>query len=112
MVAKITTPQSINRALNYNEKKVQKGLAECIYAGNFLLEVNALNFHQKLNRFKVQNELNTRAKTDTLHISLNFCPGENISKEKLIDISSLYIEKIGFKDQPFLAYHHHDTCPS
>lgn len=33
MVAKITMPQSMLRALNYNEKKMSKGQAEFIYAG-------------------------------------------------------------------------------
>ncbi len=44
MVAKITTPKSINRALNYNEQKVKWGKAECLYAGNFLHDANELNF--------------------------------------------------------------------
>ncbi len=51
MVAKITTPHRIMDALNYNEKKVQKGSAECIYAGNFLSEPVKMNFYQKLEAF-------------------------------------------------------------
>lgn len=109
MVAKITTPRTILRVLNYNEKKVEKGVAECIYAGNFLLDVKALNFYKKLERFVHQTELNQRAKTNLLHISLNFHPSEKLSKEKLISISSLYIEKIGFAAQPFLIYQHNDA---
>lgn len=109
MVAKITTPRTILHVLNYNEKKVQKGVAECIYAGNFLLDVKSLNFYQKLETFIHRTELNQRAKTNLLHISLNFHPSEKLSKEKLISISSLYIEKIGFADQPFLIYQHNDA---
>lgn len=44
MVAKITMPQSIIRALNYNEKKVNKGQAQFIYAGNFLKDTEQLTF--------------------------------------------------------------------
>jgi hypothetical protein len=109
MVAKITTPHSILRVLNYNEKKVQRGAAECIYAGNFLLEANGLNFYNKLDTFKHRTELNQRATTKMLHISLNFHPAEKISQEKLISIASLYIQKIGFATQPFLVYQHHDA---
>lgn len=108
MVAKITTPLSINRALNYNEQKVQKGKAECLFAGNFLQHVNELNFYQKLDRFQKLIEQNA-SKTNTLHISLNFHPSENLSKEKLIQIAETYMSKIGFGEQPFLVYQHFDS---
>src|SRR5450759_4591841 len=87
MVAKINTPHRLLNALNYNEKKVQKGKAECIYAGNYLQEANKMNFYQKLERFENLNKLNDRATTKTVHISLNFDPQENLSKEKLIQIA-------------------------
>jgi hypothetical protein len=109
MVAKITTPHSILRVLNYNEKKVQRGAAECIYAGNFLLDAKSLNFYNKLDTFKHRTELNQRATTNMLHISLNFDPKEKLYYEKLISIASLYLEKIGFAKQPFLVYQHHDA---
>jgi len=109
MVAKITTPGSINRALNYNEQKVKSGKAECLYAGNFLQDANELNFYQKLERFVRQNSLNQRAKTNTLHISLNFDGQDKLSRENLIEIASKYMEKIGFRDQPYLVYQHHDA---
>lgn len=109
MVAKITTPRSIIRVLNYNEKKVQSEVAECIYAGNFLLDAKELNFYNKLETFKHRAELNQRATTNMLHISLNFDPAEKLSHEKLISIANVYIEKIGFAAQPFLLYEHHDA---
>lgn len=110
MVAKITSPHSIKRALNYNEKKVQTGLAECIYAGNYLKNSGEMKFHEKLNRFNDLIELNERTrKSNTLHISLNFHPTENFNKDKLIDIASTYMSKIGFSKQPFLVYQHTDA---
>lgn len=108
MVAKITTPLSINRALNYNEQKVQKGKAECLFAGNFLQQPNELNFYQKLERFQKLIEQNS-AKTNTLHVSLNFHPSENFSKEKLVQIAEAYMKGIGFGEQPFLVYQHLDA---
>lgn len=109
MVAKITCPQNISRALNYNEQKVQQGKAECLYAGNFLKDAHCLNFYEKLHRFEHQNALNERAKTNTLHISLNFDAGDKLDREKLLKIASAYIEKIGFGRQPYLVYQHHDA---
>jgi hypothetical protein len=110
MVVKITSPHSIKRALNYNEKKVQKGDAECIHAMNFLKEAGSLNFHQKLKRFEDLIALNDRAKkSNTLHISLNFDPSEKLAKEKLIAIADEYMAKIGFGEQPYLVYQHSDA---
>lgn len=99
----------MNRALNYNEQKVKSGKAECLFAGNFLSEANELNFYQKLERFERQNSLNERAKTNTLHISLNFDAEDKLNREKLIEIASQYMQKIGFAEQPYLVYQHHDA---
>lgn len=109
MVAKITTPHTILRVLNYNEKKVMKGCAECIHAENFLHDAGKLNFYDKLERFKGLIVLNSRAKTNMLHISLNFDPSEKFSKEKLVQIAETYMGKIGFAEQPYLVYQHFDA---
>lgn len=110
MVVKITSPDSLQRALNYNEKKVQKGQAECIHAGNYLLSPEQMNFNQKMERMAELNALNERTrKTNTLHISLNFDPSEKHSNEKLGAIANSYMEKIGFGDQPYLVYRHDDA---
>jgi len=109
MVAKITVPNSIRRALNYNEQKMKEGKAECIYAHHFLREANQLNFYEKLNRFQSLIDLNKRAATNTVHISLNFGLEEKIGREKLAEIASGYMEKIGFGEQPYLVYQHLDA---
>jgi hypothetical protein len=109
MVAKITVPNSIKRALNYNEQKMKEGVAECIYAHNFLKEADQLNFYEKLKSFEGLISLNKRASTNTVHISLNFGLNEKIEKEKLAEIASVYMEKIGFADQPYLVYQHFDA---
>jgi hypothetical protein len=110
MVAKITSPHSIKRALNYNEKKVQSGKAACIYAGNFLKELDKMNFYDKLQRFEDLISLNDRAqKSNTLHISLNFHPSEKLKLKTLCAISNEYMTMIGFGEQPYLVYEHQDA---
>lgn len=109
MVAKITIPKSIEAALNYNEKKVQKGIAQCLLAANYLNEAENMNFYQKMNGFQRLNCLNERATTKTLHVSLNFDPSEKLSDQKLNEIASMYMERIGFGEQPFLVYKHQDA---
>ena len=109
MVAKITVPSSIKRALNYNEQKVAQGKAECLLASGFLKDAPELNVYEKLARFEDLISLNQRASTNTVHISLNFAEGENLAAEKLKEIADAYIEKIGFSGQPFLVYEHQDA---
>lgn len=109
MVAKITIPNSIKRALNYNEQKLKEGQAQCIHAHNFLKEADQLNFYEKLHRFEQLIALNKRASTNTVHISLNFGLNEKLEKEKLAEIATVYMQKIGFAEQPYLVYQHLDS---
>lgn len=109
MVAKMTFPKRIEAALNYNENKVSQGKAECLYAGNFLKETSAMNFYNKLEGFERHNELNERAQTKTMHVSLNFDPSEKLPADQLLKIAGDYMEKIGFGNQPYLVYKHEDA---
>ncbi len=109
MVAKIAVRKSLLAVLNYNEQKVKKGNAVCIAAGNYMLDHDQMNFYQKLERLQMLNDLNERAETKTIHVSLNFDLTEILSNEKLSAIASSYIEKIGFGDQPYLVYKHEDA---
>ena len=109
MVAKINTGKSISKALNYNEQKVQTGMAEILLASGFIKDMEYLNFNDKLNQFQRHISLNERTATNTLHVSLNFDVSEKISNEKMTEIAQVYMEKIGFSDQPYLVYRHKDA---
>src|SRR4051812_7194290 len=109
MVAKITTPHRVKDALNYNENKVQKGQAECLLAANYLQDAKSISFYQKLAAFENLNMLNDRAITKTIHVSLNFDPREELSKEVLATIATYYMSRIGFAKQPYLVYQHLDA---
>lgn len=110
MVCKVISGKSIKGALNYNENKVREGFADCIAAVNFIGEPEQLNFYNKLSRFENLIEKNTRAKTNTVHISLNFDIGEKLSQNRLNEIATTYMNKIGFGDQPYLVYEHRDAA--
>lgn len=109
MVARITTPASLQETLNYNEHKVRRGVATCIAENHFPYPLHAMNFYRKLHWFEQRNELNQRATTKTIHISLNFDPSESHPKERLTEIANDYMTRIGFGDQPYLVYQHHDA---
>lgn len=96
-------------ALRYNENKVKNGKAVCIHSDGFLRDTSELTFAQKVSGFERLNCRNERAKTKTLHISLNFDPSEKLSTEKMQQVAEAYIKGIGFEGQPFLAYRHIDA---
>jgi Relaxase/Mobilisation nuclease domain len=109
MVARINTSKNISKVLNYNEQKVTQKKAEILLAKNFLKDANSLNFYDKLRHFEKHTSLNQRAKTNAMHVSLNFDPSENLSNEKLIEIANTYMAKVGFSSQPYLIYRHYDA---
>lgn len=79
-------------------------------ANGFGADIEGLNFHNKLQRFDNLTMLNERIKTNALHISLNFDSSENLQDDKLQEIATAYMDKIGFGDQPYLVYRHLDAA--
>ncbi|MEJ7737033.1 MAG: relaxase/mobilization nuclease domain-containing protein [Chitinophagaceae bacterium] len=109
MVAVIKTGSSIRRIFNYNEQKVKEGNAQCIMASNYPKDVELLTLSNKLNRLLNQAALNENVTRNSVHISLNFDPSENLSVAQLREIAEAYMLKIGFDKQPYLVYQHHDS---
>lgn len=110
MVAIINTGRSIRAIFNYNENKVSLGTAQCIGEGNYPMDVDKMSTGFKLKMLLKQLELNENVTRNSVHISLNFDPSEkDLSKEKLMEITNTYMDKIGFTVQPYLVYQHHDA---
>jgi hypothetical protein len=109
MVAIIKTGASIRSTFYYNENKLKEGVAECIMAGNYPDDAANLNEQERLNMLLKLAALNTNVVRNSVHISLNFDPSEHHSKALLGEISQAYMDKIGFGDQPYLVYQHHDS---
>ncbi|MGF7072331.1 relaxase/mobilization nuclease domain-containing protein [Mucilaginibacter sp. 3215] len=109
MVAKIKSGKSLIGALNYNENKVKQGKAELIAAVKYPKEKEQLSFKDKLFRLTDLAAMNQWAKTNTVHISLNFPNGECLDDEKLNEIAQDYLNGVGFATQPYLLYRHEDA---
>ena len=110
MVAVIKVGHAMNRVFQYNENKVKEGVAACIGAENYPLNANDMSEKIKLGFLVKRVQLNENVKRNSVHISLNFHPSEShFSKEKLLDIASVYMERIGFGEQPYLVYQHQDA---
>ncbi|PWS26150.1 relaxase [Pedobacter yonginense] len=109
MVARILSGYSMRGLLNYNETKVESGDARLIMANRFAVDIEQLDPRAKLKRFERLTVLNGRAKRNALHIMLNFDRSDKLKDEKLTQIAIRYMEGIGFGEQPFLVYRHHDV---
>lgn len=110
MVAVIKAGHSMHRIFNYNENKVKEGVAECIGAENFPLNADEMSLKIKLGYLLKRTELNKNVKRNSVHISLNFDPSEtHLAKEKLMEIANVYMQKLGFGEQPYLVYQHYDA---
>ena len=44
-----------------------------------------------------------------MHISLNFDASDKLSQNELKEIADKYVKEIGFGEQPYLVYQHHDS---
>lgn len=90
---------------------MQKGTALLLHAHNFFKVSEELRFSDKNERFQNLMDLNERAKTKLIHVSLNFHPSEKerLTKEFYIDVADRYMDKIGMGNQPYLVYQHEDT---
>lgn len=109
MVTVIHVSRSLRRSLYYNEQKVKAGHARLLAAGYYPMDAGDLTFRQKLARLQKLTELNQCTKFNSVHISLNFDPSDKLSEQQFIEISELYLEKIGFGGQPYLLYQHFDA---
>src|SRR6187399_1372269 len=109
MVAVIKTTSSISNTLHYNENKLKLKVAELIHSSGFAKDTENLTFSDKIKHLQKLAQLNDRTRLNSVHISLNFDPSEKIPVEKLREIADTYMERIGFGNQPYLVYQHHDS---
>lgn len=109
MVAVIRIGRSIRRTFHYNENKVNAGDAALLMAGNYPLELKDMTENHRLNMLLRTAESNSNVVSNSIHISLNFAPGEVLSDDKFRSIAEEYMEQIGFGNQPYLVYRHDDA---
>ena len=110
MTPLIMPSKDIQRLLYYNERKVKANEARCIFAGNFVQDVQHLDLSAKTTIFRYQMALNQRVEWRALHIVLEFALAEQLSDGRMAEIAIRYMEGIGFGRQPYLVYRHVDAA--
>lgn len=108
MVAKIITGKTIGGGIRYIELKVKNGQAKLVQMGGFAVKNLAVS--EKIQSFENLQQLNSRTKTNTVHISLNFSPKDKVDEFALQQIAADYLKGIGFGNQPYLLYQHFDAA--
>ena len=109
MIAKISSSENLAGALGYNFKKVVSGdasvlLAEGLYAnpeGGYTME-------EVLSDMQAAIPKKCRTKNVVFHCSLNPHPDEKLSDEQLTQIAQEYMQTLGYGEQPYIVFKHHD----
>src|SRR5690606_27672760 len=108
MIAKQSIGSSFMGALSYNLKKInspdRKERAE-------LLDTNFISLEKSVIKKEVDLvvSLNPAIKRNTYHTSLNFARGEKVSNEKMLAVAREYMDQMGFDNNPYFIFRHHDT---
>ncbi|WP_425639109.1 relaxase/mobilization nuclease domain-containing protein [Algoriphagus yeomjeoni] len=108
MITKVSIGTSFMGALNYNLQKLyskdESQKAELL-ATNFA----SLKQQSIKNELRLLQSLNPRLKRNTFHTSLNFGKDEVISNDKMLTIAEEYMKKMGFDNNAYFIFRHHDT---
>lgn len=102
-IAKVGSTGSSAGAINYvlSENKDETKQPE-ILAGSFgtMAEIKQ--------EFEAYNKLNSRVKNQAGHISVSLLPGEKLSAKKKIEFAEKLLNKLDFKNVPYLVVEHFD----
>lgn len=108
MITKVSIGTSFMGALNYNLKKLyskDESQKADLLATNFA----SLKQQSIKNELRILQSLNPRLKRNTFHTSLNFGKDEVISNERMLTIAEEYMKKMGFDNNAYFIFRHHDT---
>jgi len=109
MIAKISSSNTLYGALAYNQNKVEADHAKVIFANRIIENPDGkFDISTCLQSFEPYIRANKRTEKPILHISLNPNPKDKLSDEQLSEIAQIYMQKMGYGDQPFIVYKHED----
>lgn len=109
MVAIINTGKSTRRAFQYNENKLKEAAATLLTLQNCPFKLEQCDERMRLKMLENVIALRPDVTVNAVHISLNFSPNEVISDRKMEAIAKDYMDRIGFENQPYFVYRHHDA---
>lgn len=110
MIAKILRNSKGFQAVGYNERKVEKNLADFVEAYNFgylniLDRKRAIDYERY---FKQWGEKNSNVKNKQLHAAIS-CKGREYTKNELVNIAKQWLHEMKYDGLPTMIYYHRDT---
>ena len=103
MVVKIHKSRpSISGSLEYNERKVEAGKAEKV----FLSKINDPN--DPMATFEIYERANIKTQLTSFHVSFNPDKSDDMTEEETISFIKDWMAAMGYADQPYIIYKHHD----
>ena len=109
MVAKITIGSSLFGAIKYNADKVNEGKGQLLDTNRLFNDgTGKVNVSQVLHDFERWMPSSVRTQKPVLHVSLNPHPEDKLTDGELTAIAHEYMERMGYKDQPYIIVKHED----
>ena len=110
MIVKILKPSAKFSGVRYNTNKMDSGKGELMKVCGFgpLQAYSRLLPEDYVKYLEMVSSRNKRIKLPQFHAVLS-AKGREMGKEALTDLASKWLEKMGYKDQPYLVVFHKDT---
>lgn len=103
MVVKIHKSRpSVSGSLEYNERKVEAGTAEKVFLSKISDPKNPMS------TFEIYERANIKTQFTSFHVSFNPDPSDNMTEEQTINFIKDWMAAMGYADQPYIIYKHHD----
>lgn len=100
------THKNVGNTVLYNEKKAKTGEEDARIIG-FSKGISSIeDFNRKI---EILSRGNIRTRNEAFHAHINPGPGENLSDEKIMEMATELMERLGYGNQPFVVYRHDDT---
>ena len=113
MIGKITIGKSFKGCLLYclNDKLQSQNQEKIMIDRAEILLFNQCYGNQKelIQQFNEVRQLNSKLSKPVLHITLSLAPGEQLSKDKLMQLCQDCARDMGFENNQYVAIHHKDT---
>jgi hypothetical protein len=112
MIGKITIGKSFRGCIAYclNDKIKEQNKDGIKNRAEVLLFNKCYGNEKELvQQFNEVRQLNLKLSQPVLHITLSLSPGENLSKDKLMEMSEYCAKDLGFENSQYIAIAHRDT---
>lgn len=107
MVVIIEPPhKNVRNTVSYNEKKAREGEENAKVIG-FSKGISSVEEFNR--RIEMLSRGNIRTRNEAFHAHINPGPGESLSDEKIMEMATELMNRLGYGNQPFLVYRHDDT---